>query len=509
MKISRHDVFKNLGWLGATLLAAGGVRYLIFELFEKLEKGLLIAGAILLLAGCIGNYRAILNFSTRRGTKLGANTLVLAASVLAILAVANILALRHIKRWDLTEGGIYSLSDQTKKIVTGLKTDVTVMKFAREDDRSLRDQMAEYKALSRHIQYQFVDPQEKPELAKQYGVQRYGEIVITNGARTERANDGSEQEITNALLKLTRDTTKTVCFVEGHGEKATSSNDAEGFSAAESGLKRENYQAKSVNLISSNGVPPDCTALVVAGPTKSFFPPEVEMVKKYLDNGGKAMLMFDPDSDANFRELLKDWNIEVGKNTVVDASGVGRLFGMGPAAPLVAEYGSHPISKTLERTMTFFPMARSVDEIKKEGRSGGVEITDLLNTSPQSWAETELTGSGGRVKFDQGKDTKGPITLGIAAARKFAEKESRLVVIGDSDFASNRYYGEQSNGDLFQNSVNWLARDEDLISIRPKSAKGRRVTLTQTQQNMLYWFGFIVLPAAVFLAGAAVWWKRR
>jgi ABC-type uncharacterized transport system involved in gliding motility auxiliary subunit len=202
---------------------------------------------------------------------------------------------------------------------------------------------------------------------------------------------------------------------------------------------------------------------------------------------------------------LKRWGIELGNDTVIDVSGVGRLFGTGPAVPLVTEYGAHPINRNFEGSMTFFPLARSVK--RASGSSFDVEITELLKTTPQSWAETELTGD--QVKFDEGKDTKGPISVGVAASKKVGEKSARLVVIGDSDFATNKYVGLQRNGDLFLNAVNWLAEDEDLISVRPKEPKNRRVTLTETQQNLLFWFSFLLLPGIVIASGIYVWWKRR
>jgi ABC-type uncharacterized transport system involved in gliding motility auxiliary subunit len=507
VKISKHDVFKNLAWLGATLLVAGGLRYLIQEAMLTASRVMLIAGAALFAIGCAGNFRSIAGYFTRRSTRMGSNTLVLAVSVLAILVAGNILATKHPKRWDMTEEGLHSLSDQTIKIVSGLKSDVTVIKFDQQEDRRLSELMAEYKALSGRIRYQFVNPQEKPEMAKQYAVQRYGETILTSGARTERVTESNEQEITNALLKLTRDSTKTVCFSEGHAEKSPSSSDEDGYSGVDAGLKRENYGVKSVNLVAQNGVPSDCTMFVIAGPKKAFFPQEVEMVKKHLEGGGKAMLLLDPDVDAGFGDVLKEWKIEVGKDTVVDASGVGRLFGIGPAAPLVVQYGSHPVTKGFEGSMTFFPLVRSVKTAKSEP-AGIDQPTEILKTSEQSWAETEL--SGGRAKFDEGKDTMGPISLGVAASKKTGEKEARLLVIGDSDFATNRWNLQQTvNGDLFQNSVNWLAQDEDLISVRPKSPKGRRVTLTQSQQNMMKWIGYVALPVAVLLTGAVVWWRRR
>jgi ABC-type uncharacterized transport system involved in gliding motility auxiliary subunit len=244
---------------------------------------------------------------------------------------------------------------------------------------------------------------------------------------------------------------------------------------------------------------------VEAGPTKALFPQEAAMIAKFLDAGGKVMLLLDPDTDAQLDGILQAWNVAVGKDTVLDVSGFGRLMGTGPGVPLVVSYGTHPITKTFSRTMTIFPLARSVKSGEKS--QADEQETELLKTSPESWAETELKG--GKAKFDEGKDTKGPISLGVAASKKAGEKEARLVVIGDSDFASNRYFGAQGNGDLFYNAVNWLAQDEELISIRPKSPANRRVNLTQSQQNMFFWFSIVLLPGLVVAAGAIIWWKRR
>jgi len=505
MKINKQELFKTIGYIGAVLVVAGYIRYSVQETLTLTNKIMLIGGGALLLIAIIFNFAAIRAYFSRRSAKLGTNTAVMSVAVIAILAMANFLGYRHHKRFDLTAEKLYSLSDQTRKIVSSLQKDVKVMKFDKTQDINLRDLMTEYRDLSRHISYELIDPQEKIDVAKQYGVTRMGEIIVTSGNRTERIDEVNEQELTNTILKVTRDSVKTVYFVEGHGEKSLSSSEMEGYSTVERVLKDENYQVKTVNLISTNQVPSDCSVLVVAGPTKSFFPQEVAMIGKYLDGGGKALIMVDPDIDSQLDDIFKAWNIEVGKNTVIDASGVGRIFGTGPGVPLVINYGSHAITKNFERTMTFFPFARSVKTA--DSSKSDPQITELLKTSSESWAETKLVGRG--AEFNEGEDTKGPISLGVAASKKIGDKEARLVVIGDSDFAINRYIGAQRNGDLFFNSINWLAEDEDLIAIRPKSPTDRRVTLTESQQNMLFWFSLVFLPGAVFASGVYIWWKRR
>jgi ABC-type uncharacterized transport system involved in gliding motility auxiliary subunit len=505
MKINLNEFGKFAGIIGAALLIGGYVRYNIQEIWSWPNLSLVIAGAVLLLASLALNFKSIIEFFGGRTGRLGANTALLSIAVLTILVILNFLGYRHHKRFDLTEEQLYTLSDQSKKILSGLQKDVKVIKFAQSDDQMLSDAMAEFKYVTRRISYERIDPQQKPALANQYKIQRMGETLVISGDRTERVQNTGEQDLINAILKVTRDKPKTICFVDGHGEKSHAGNDGEGYGGVDKGLKNENYETKSVNLVTSNQVPSECSVLIVAGPKKAFFPQEAAMIGKYLDEGGKALVMVDPETDPGLGDVFKAWNIEVGNNTVIDASGVGRLFGTGPAVPLVSQYGNHPITKDMTRTGTFFPLARSV---KTAGAgSGEIISTELLNTSEASFAEVELKGN--EAQFDQGKDTKGPISLGVSASKKIGDKEARFVVIGDSDFATNGYVRLAGNGDLFLNTVNWLAQDEDLISIRPKSATNRSVSMTASQQSTFFWLSVVFMPLAVIGSGAYVWWKRR
>lgn len=508
MKADRREIFRNLGSLGAMLLLAGYIRYSTQEMLTRWNEALLIAGGVLLLAGIAFNFRTVIAFFSKRSSKLGTNTAVLGLAVLGILGILNFLGYRHHKRLDLTSEKLYTLSDQTRKIVGGLTKDVRVIRFAKNADVQLNDRMAEYTNLNRHFTYESVDPQEKPQLAKQYGILRMGQVIVASGTRTETLEETEEQDITSAILKVTRDSVKTVCFIEGHGEKSITESSARGYSAVAGELAKESYQTKSVNLVSSNEVPSDCSVLVGAGPTKSLFPQEAEIIKKYLDGGGKALVLVDPNVDPKLDDVFQAWNIKVGDNTVIDASGVGRMFGTGPAVPLVVDYGSSPITRNFERTMTFFPLARTVS-IADRGKMEPND-TELLKTSSASFAVRsldELQKSGGRL--DPKVDTRGPLSLGVAADKKEGDKDARLVVIGNSEFASNQWVGLQRNGDLFFNTVNWLSEEEGLISIRPKSPENRRVNLTEAQQKGLAWFSLALLPGFVILSGIYIWWKRR
>lgn len=501
--------------LGAALLISSYIRYSIQGEFLRLSEILLIAGGVLIVAAIVLGFSGIRGYFSKRSSQLGTNTTILTLGVVAILVVVNYLGQGHHKRFDMTSEKLYTLSDQTKKIVRSLNKDVTVVRFAKTPNQGLDDLMAEYKALSPHVKFQNVDPQEKPEVAKEYGAQHMGDVMAASGTRKETieaaaGGEFSEQDITSAILKITRDKVKTVCFVTGHGEKSLTDEQARGYSTADQGLKKEGYNTNSVNLVTSNGVPSDCDVLVVAGPLQSFFPQETAMIKKYLDGGGRALIEEDPISektqqDAKLEDVLSGWNINVGTNVIVDASGVGRLFGTGPAVPLVVDYGDNPITKNLQGGMTFFPLARTVSTADK-GKSDP-QTVELLKTSARSFTIPNLDQK--EVKFDPKTDTAGPLSLGVAATRKSGDKEERLVVIGDSDYAANQWINLQHNGDLFFNTIDWLAQDENLISIRPKSITNRRVTLTEAQSRELWWFSQLFLPGIVIFAGVYIWWKRR
>lgn len=505
---------ETLAVVGIACLIAGYLRYSIESQMELASKALLIAGGVALLAGIILGFRGIINFFSRRSSQLGTNAAILTLGVIAILVVGNYFGSQYSKSFDLTAGKLYTLAPQTRKIVRDLKENVDIVRFAKRPDEQLDNLLAEYRNLSHHIKFQEVDPDQKPALARDYGATQMGEVDVKAGSLTQHiappADGGfTEQQITSAILKVTSGTVKTVCFVTGHGEKSLTDTGPHGYSEADAGMKRENYQTQTINLVQSNGVPSACSVVVVDGPTQSYFPQETAMLSKYLDDGGKALFELDPvtsdrQQPAKLSSILSAWNIKLGHNIVIDASGMGRLFGAGPEIPLVVDYGNSPITKGLQRTMTFFPLAQTV--MPADPSKSDPQITELLKTSSSSFTTPKLASE---VSYNPKTDMKGPLSLGVSAEKKVGDKTARLVVIGDSDFASNEAIGQSSNGDLFFNAIDWLASDQNLISIRPKVATSRNVNLTDSQATTLRWADIFALPGIVLVVGIAIWWKRR
>jgi len=511
MKWDRNETARFIGTVAVAMLVAGYLRYSIQGEFLPFSKGLLIAGAIFVLAAIVIGFHGILAFFSKRSAQQGANTSVLAIAVIAILAVINFVGYRHHKRFDLTTEKLYTLSDQTRQIVSGLQKDVNVVRFDKMPNATFDDLMAEYKPLSPHFKYQTVDPQQKPEIAQDYGVTHMGDVFVAVGDRKSHIETGaqgeiSEQDVTGAILKITSDKLKTVCFVTGHGEKSITDQSQEGYSQAAAGLKKENYLTKTVNLITEGGVPEDCSVLVIAGPKQSYYPQETAWIGKFLDAAGEALVMVDPTTDPKLDELFQSWNVAVGNNIVIDASGMGQVIGAGPTIPIVADFGSSPITKGFTRSATFFPMARTASIADKS--KAIPEMVELLKTSERSFSIPGLP-KGNKISFDPAVDTRGPLSLGVSGNRKVGDKNARLVVIGNSQFAMNPYLTQLRNGDLFYNAIDWLAADENLISIRPKAATNRRVIVSEAQSSALKWLDLFFLPGLVILAGIMIWWKRR
>lgn len=518
-----------LGWVGVVLVfAAVAIRFLRPQ-WEEWVGRLAIAGLVLVLLYILSEWRAMVRSFSGREARFGSIAVASAVIVLSILVGINFLANRRNKRWDLTASKQYTLSDQTKKVLGSLQKPVAVRVYSRTQDFDrFRERLDQYKYGSNKLSVEYIDVERYPSRANQDGVQQVGTVVFAYDGRLERVTSDGEQELTNGLIKVVQGTKNKVYFVQGHGEKAAEGSDRAGYSTISASLKSDNFEFDGLVLAQKQEVPADATVLIIAGPQTDLFPAEIEMLKAYLARGGKIFFMLDPpnkpDAPAltNAIAFLKDWAIDVGNNIVVDASGMGRMLGTGPEVPLAAKYDPHPITDRFN-LLTAYSMARSISSIAAGANNRFAQ--NLIETSPSSWAETDIKQlmTSGTVKREDDKgDKAGPVSLG-AAVSVAAEKppapsdkpdapkppETRIVVIGDSDFASNGWLGIPGNRDLFMNAVNWLAQQENLISIRPRDPQDRRITVTATQERNIFWLTIFIIPGLILLAGVRTWWLRR
>ena len=449
-------------------------------------------------------------FLKARQTRYGAFVAVYLLVVIAIVIVANWLADHHNKTVDVTANKQFTLSDETKKVTGNLKKDVTIYYFDRSDsyDRA-RDMLDRYKNLnSSKIKVEYVDPEKKPDVAKIEGARAMGDIIIDNGEKKETAKGLTEEELTGALVRASKNGAKTVCFVNGSGEHTLAETDREGYSAMKDALEKNNYKTDTISLIEKPEIPKTCSVVVVAGPKHDYLQPEIDALKTFVTGGGRAVFNFDPvlnlpqeklgDTPA-LAALVAEWGVTPNGDVILDLSSASRLFGQ--VSPVVGSYEQHPIVRVMQDNATVYPLARSL-EVKSPAEklfSSTADSYSLTNPKLPIKIESEIE-----------KAKKGPFVLGAAATIGTGDKQGRIVVVGSSGWMANSVMSAPvGNRDLALNMVNWLTSDEDLISIRPKEPEDRRLHVTGSAIRIIFLTSVVFLPLIVIVSGVSVWWKRR
>ena len=503
------------GWIGIVLFLFGVIAYLITQSFIPYVTIHLVAGALLMLVYGItnsGNMRTALG---QRSTKYGANTMFVTIFVLAIVVCVNVFANNYSKRTDLTESKIFSLADQSLKVVKGLEEDVEILCFFPKGmGGPLTDLLSSYTHVSKSIQYRFIDPVREPEKAREHGINQSEMVLVRCAERETRITGGTEEEITNAIIKVSKKETKVIYYLDGHGEPDIEDSEGEeGFNVVREALENESYQVEKILLGAKQKVPEDSAVLLVAGPEKELLPAELSMIRDYLNGGGRAIFLLEPRSTPGLDVFLAEWGVVVGDDVVVDQ--VIRLFYGASLGidPIVEDYGFHEITTDFQER-TIFPLVRSVGPA--DALPEGLTVTTIASTSSESWAEGDidrLFGSSEAEKDD--RDKEGPISVALVVEGQGAaegEEEAagtRFVVFGDAEFVNNRWIGSYFNVDLFLNTVSWLVGEEELISIRPKTKRPSRTHLTADQTNLIFYLSVLIIPELLMGCGIVVWWRRR
>ncbi|MBE9114100.1 Gldg family protein, partial [Nodosilinea sp. LEGE 07298] len=493
---------KYLALPGLALVTAGLLAGIVAG-WTLLPAGLLVGGIGLLLLGLVLGNQGQGRFWAQRSTEAGANALLSTLAVLAILALVNFLAVRYASRVDLTENQLFTLAPQSQEVVRSLENPTRVVVFDPLPNPQDRQLLESYRQAGPQFNFDYVNPYNDPRLAQDFGATQTGMVFVESGdTRRFLQNVGpserlSERTLTNALDQVVSDRALTVYFTQGHQEFAIDGSDT-GFLQAATALEDKSAVVQPLDLSQTSEVPEDASLVVVAGPAAEFFDAEVEALQTYLDGGGSLMLLIDPRTSPGLGTLLDPWGVSLDDRIVLDTSGSGQLVGLGPAAPLVTDYGDHPITRDFGGGRSFFPLVRpvNVEEVP------GVTAAPILQSNPQSRAES--LSAEGELQYDENAPPSGPYTLGVALSRPVdgatptegePPPESRLVVIGNATFATDGLFEQQLNGDVFLNAVSWLGQQTDAtLSIRPREVTNRRISLTVQQQIGLGVFALLVLP---------------
>ena len=503
------------------LLGSVGCVVLIFGLFAVFiaASPLVVylhvgAGVVLLGLAALRSWSALPEILGSEPRRAGLNVMVQTLLLCTSAGLLAFLSVRHPLHWDLTEAQVHTLTRGTQTVLDQIpEGGVTIYAFFTSGgEEAAKPQLDQYAYASERVSLHFFDPNRRPDLAARFDIRSDGVVIVCSGAcetatGTVRISEVSEEQITRAIRGAIS-STKKVYFVTGHGEASPFDEEVDGFSRIRVSLEDENIEALEVLLANEPEVPTDADAVVIAGPTHSLFERELSLLDTYLLGGGRLLVLADPLVQSNLEETLSSWGVELGDDIVVEEQ--LQLFA-GPqlgVQPVVTRYGSHPITDELGSEPTIFTLARSV---RAADESDGV--VELATTGATSWAETDIDAFVDRreVHLDADVDRSGPIAL--AAARTFDVEgeaaEGRLVVIGDADFARNRYVAEFFNADFFLNTINWLVGEENFITIDRKLPRASSVSMTREAFANLRFALLFLLPEAILVAGILGWWRRR
>ena len=426
---------------------------------------------------------------------------------LSTIGVLAWLSYEYNMRSDWTVNQRNSLSRDTIELLHTLKQPVIIRSYQLDDDGSVQaatEILKNYQRIKADVQFKVLNPDLDIELAKADKIERYGQSLIQYNGKHETIDNLSEQEITNALLRLSREKAPLLAFVDNHGERDPQSDSNTGYLKFAQQLKNNGFALRRLNLLTDKLEGID--ALIIAASDKPWLAGEIDKLMEYIKQGGNLLWLHDPGKLSQLQQLADTLDIEFLKGVVVDDDpGLRKTLGIQhPSVVPIIQYGDHPITRQI-RYNTLFPIAEAL----KSREESDWQHSPLLITLPESWSDTD--GLSLKVSYEADKgDQKGPLYLGIALQRPADDnREQRIVVIGDSDFLANTYVGAGANLLLGLNIMNWLGEDDELINIDPRSAPDLSLQLDDTQILFISFSFLVALPLLLLLGGIVIWRRRK
>jgi ABC-type uncharacterized transport system involved in gliding motility auxiliary subunit len=446
--------------------------------------------------------------------------LVATAGLAGSLLMAQVILSHHNWRLDLTPEKRFTLSEHAQKVLAGLDRNVQIIAFLRSDDArnsEVEDLLRRLHNASHHVRYDVVDVNRNPAVARQYGVDNYGSLVVESEGRRKEFANPREDLLIEAILQVTRPARKVIYFVTGHGEQDLRSNDRHnGYSAIRAALQSEFYEVLPLSLMGEGGVPADANAVVIAGARKDLLPTELGRLTAYAERGGSLLIMLEPAGAPSLRAFLGRYGVKAEDGVVVDPD--NRLFAgdyLTITVPGLSE--RHPVSAALKAP----PLFSHACAVAYVGPAAGVRGIEFLETAPSSWRTTdpEVLRTG-VATFDRSRDQQGPIPVGASLLVELPGQSgpkdngvaaARFIILGDSNFANNFFIEYLGDKDLLVNSINWLAGEQELVGERPQLRQPgiNQFFVSARQGRMAFVLGTIAEPALVLIIGATIFLRRR
>lgn len=498
---------------GLATLFLGFILRLIMPGLRFYSWGILALGVAILVVAVALDFRIVKGALVGRRGRFGVSSLVKVSLFTGIILLINAISVGTYHRFDFTGIAQFTLTSQTKTVLEELGTPVEVVNFYSPAVPVMvtdyaKNLLAEYQNYSEQLTVRSIDPDLSPDQARQYQVDQLGAtygVTVFRGAEGQRHIYGpqvsaeAEHAFTSAILEVTGKKQKKVYFLTGHGERDIYSD----YNTARQGLRDNLFTVEELDLLISAGVPGDAAVVVVAGPREPLSASELAILSEFLESGGRLFLLFDPNPHVRIREFLAERWMIIDSGTVVDLS-----------SHVAPNIDTPLVPRTRNRfglTDTYFPGVAAI--LPTEELPENVALLPLVWTSPESWLEKSFV-PGESPEFDENEDEKGPLAIGVSilitgTAVSGEAKETRMVVMGDSDFVQNRHFRNGTNADLFLTSVNWLAAGEEIISVDRKVLPIRQLILDPEEARFLHISSIGLLPLLLLLAGGYLWWRRR
>ena len=525
--------------VGIAAIVIGAALYVTVDELRDLSVYTLTAGLVLLFVALALSPRAVAIFMAGRQGRWGANVAIMTAAFFVIVILVNFLLFRTTARFDVTSTRVFSLAQQTRQVLDGMESPVRANAFFIPNDpttafqrQQAEDLLNEFSRRSSNFTYRFIDPELNRTIAVQYDVTDYPVIVFEDLVTSAQQSvfEFTQQEFVTGILVSTGVEQKRVYYLTGHDEAsltrdpATGETDDDGFDFALQGMQRDNYRVLPLNLIQDGAIPEDAAVVIVPGPKRDLSEAESAAFMDYLIRGGKAIFMLDPDAPDSYRQLLIQWGVLVESTPVADL--ISNVAGE-PTTPMLQRANSQFVSGGLtgvkiadDLDVAFFSDATAIlPALPPEDMPTWMQYKPIGNTTPASWLESNPE----EVSFDIGDDVSGQFdivaameaggTLAGRALETTPEQSentlAKLVVFGDSDFARNKFFFSSDNSNLLLNSVNWLAGDYNLISIRESFITSRPIIVNSRERDFIKWSSWFFPPLVMLIIGVIVWWRRR
>ena len=473
-----------------------------------------------------------LNFNSLKTKRVryGGYAALVTALTIAGLILVNMAAAQLPWDIDMTEHKVFSLSDATKQLVSGLDKPVNIYALYKtgSEDSDVMKILDKYKHLNDLVTVDLVDPDLQPGFVAEYTEEGQtvseGSVIIESGtySRVLKAVDlyevhynqqgqgnvygfAMEQKITAAIQYVTSGYTPKIYTLSGHGEENLASY------GVESIAENENYEVSEVNLLTEGKIPDDASVLMIIYPKYDISEEEIDIIHNWLQDGGRGIFLFDliKDKLPGFNDLLSGYGLAIDEGVVMDPDKKNHVMLPVYLAPILAKHQIlDPLSK--ENLNVIAPFGIGISPLSLKPRN--VELTPLLTTSQDSFRRINLRNNS-EVKSPG--DADGPVTIAWAVEKQKVTTDDpdgfRIIVMGNSQFLGPiKPYGVmKGNIDFFLNSLAWVNERDETITIRSKSLIKLPIRMNALLMYLYSLIIVIIIPLGILTTGLVIWLKRR